>query len=427
MIEIIVSFVVGVLLAGVATYVMNRNAKALSETYNRSLLDAKDQAHQAAMEAMEKRHREVQDALEKRHAEAIEAERNRFKETMDKVQEQVKNATGEILKQQQEELKKTNRESVEKLIAPIHQQMESMNRLMTDTRSANEKSTASLEGALKQMVQQTENVGKQADNLAEAMKNKGKVHGDWGEQVLDDILSGSGLREGIEFSKQEVFPISNHESFRPDFIINTPDGGRIIVDSKVSLTAYTDAIGAETKEEYEQLVKRNYDSVWAHVTELSKKEYPKYVDGAMNYVLMFMPNEGAYVMAMNYNRSLSQEAYRKGVIILNPTNLMLTLNLVLQSWNGTRQEDNCRKILDAANGMYDKVIGLVDTSVSLSKQLATVSGTCKTLTDQLSDGRGNLLKRVEDLRTMGITSTKTPKVRKIQTNTLESISSGENE
>lgn len=458
--EILFSFIAGFVLSGIGAFLLLRseqkaatarlqadleNAKQNAEQakldarkHSQELSDAKDQAHKDAVTAIEKRHIEAMNALEKqhnetvsslekRHAEAIEAERMRFKETMDKVQEQIKNATGEILKQQQEELKKTNKESVEKLIAPLNQQMENMNKLMTDTRSSNEKSTASLEGALKQMVQQTENVGRQADNLAEAMKNKGKVHGDWGEQVLDDILEGSGLREGIEFSKQEVIPISNRESYRPDFIINTPEGGRIIVDSKVSLTAYTDAIGAETKDEYEQLVKKNYDSVWSHVIELSKKEYPKYVQGAMNYVLMFMPNEGAYVMAMNYNRALAQEAYRRGIIILNPTNLMLTLNLVLQSWNGTRQEDNCREIIKAANSMYDKVVGLVDTSVSLSKQLSTAAGTCKTLTDQLSEGRGNLLKKVDDLRGMGITSTKRPKVRKIVKAESESIALPEGE
>lgn len=440
--EMLFSFIAGLVLAGIGAVIMLRSAKSSSaaeqkaatarlqaelenaeknmdkvkadaQVHTQELLDAKERAHRDVVEAMEKRHVEAMQAMEQRHTQAVEAERNRFTETMDKVQEQMKNATGEFLKQQQQELKKTNQESVEKLIAPLNQQMENMNKLMTETRSAHEKSTSSLEGALKQMVQQTENVGKQADNLAEAMKNKGKVHGDWGEQVLDDILSGSGLREGIEYTKQEVISIGNRESYRPDFIIHTPEGGRIIVDSKVSLTAYADAIGAETQEEYEQGVRKNYESVVSHVSELAKKEYPKYVEGAMNYVLMFMPNEGAYVMAMNYNRSLAQDAYRKGVIILNPTNLMLALNLVLQSWNGTRQEDNCRKIIEAANNMYDKVIGLVDTSVSLSKQLSTAAGTCKTLTDQLSDGRGNLLKRVDDLRGMGITSVKRPKVHKI--------------
>lgn len=400
--EILFSFIAGLALAGLVAFFMLRSVKNAEQTHAKELLDAKDKAHKEAVEA-----------LEKRHNEAVEAERSRFNEAMNKMEAQMKNTAGEILRNQQEELKKTNKESVEKLMAPLSQQMENMNKLMSDTRSANEKSTSSLEGRIKEMMQQTVKVGQQADNLAEAMKNKGKVHGDWGEQVLEDILKGSGLREGEEFTKQEVIQIGNRESYRPDFIIKTPQGGRIIVDSKVSLTAYTDAIDAETKEVYDQLVKKNYDSVWAHVNELSQKEYPKYVDNAMNYVLMFMPNEGAYVMAMNYNKSLAQEACRKGIIILNPTNLMLVLNLVLQYWNGTRQEDNCKEIIKAANGMYDKVVGLVDTSLTLSKQLSTAAGTCKTLTDQISEGRGNLLKRVDDLRGLGITSVKRPKVLKI--------------
>ena len=407
--ETLLSFLSGIVLTSLVAIFVFRRAKRQAVENLTEKLNADYRVETAKLQADLEAAARLAEAMEQRHAQAVKAERERFDEAMEKVSAQMATATNEYLRQQQEELRKTNKESVEKLIAPLNQQMESMNKLMTDTRSANEKSTASLEGALKQMVQQTENVGKQADNLAEAMKNKGKVHGDWGEHVLEEIFEGSGLREDVEYTKQEVFPQGNRESFRPDFIINTPEGGRIIVDSKVSLTAYTDAIGADTKEEYEQFVKKNYESVWAHVMELSKKDYPKYVEGSLNYVIMFMPNEGAYVMAMNHNRSLAQEAYRKGVIILNPTNLMLALNMVLLTWHGTRQEGNCKEIIDAANKMYDKVVGLVDTSAALTKQLATVSSTCEKLNSQLHDGAGNLFKRVDDLRQMGVTSTKRPK------------------
>lgn len=383
--QLLLAFVAGFVLASIVAIIVLRSMTSTTQAHTQSLIDS---------------------------------ERARMDATMGRMMAEMKSTTDgllrqqqEELRQQQEELKRTNRESVEQLISPLKGQMESMNKLMDDTRSANVKSNAELEGALRQMVLQTETVGRQADKLAEAMKNKGKVHGDWGEQVLDDILIGSGLREGMEYTKQEVIQIGTRESYRPDFIINLPGGGRVIVDSKVSLTAYADALGSP--EDYEQGMRRNYDSVWAHVMELHRKQYPKYVPNALEHVLMFMPNEGAYVMAMNHNPALAQEAYRKGVIILNPTNLMLTLHLVHQSWNGTRQEDNCRRIIEAANGMYDKMVTIVDTCTSLTKQLATVTSTCKTLNDQLSEGRGNLFKRMEDLKQMGITSTKQPKVKKI--------------
>ena len=195
-------------------------------------------------------------------------------------------------------------------------------------------------------------------------------------------------------------------------VVTCADGKRIIIDSKVSLTAYTDALGAENEEERNAAVRRNYDSVKKHVKELADKQYPKFVPDSMNYVLLFIPNEGAYVMAMNYDHAIAQEAFRMGVIIVNPTNLMLTLNLVMQTWQNTRQEDNCKKILEAANGMYDKVLGLVDTCNTLGSQLDTAQSTYRRAMTQLSEGTGNVLRRVMGLKDMGITSTKRLRTRK---------------
>ena len=268
------------------------------------------------------------------------------------------------------------------------------------------------------MLKQTNQISQDATNLADALKNRGKVHGDWGEQVLEDILVGSGLRDGIEYSCQESFKGEKGAELRPDVVINAADGKRIIVDSKVSLTAYADALGADNEEERAQAVHRNCESVKKHVKELAEKQYPKYVENSMNYVLMFIPNEGAYVMAMNHDRSLAQEAFRKGVIIVNPTNLMLTLHLVLQTWQQTRQEDNCKKILEAANGMYDKVIGLVDTCNTLGSQMDTANKTYQKAMNQLSEGTGNVLRRVEGLRELGVSSTKRVKTRKAVTEAL---------
>ncbi|MGN1239534.1 MAG: DNA recombination protein RmuC [Paludibacteraceae bacterium] len=343
---------------------------------------------------------------------AFADQEQRFKETTDKLVAQMKTATEDMLKQRQEELGKANTEHVGKLLSPIQQEMENVRKLMADTRSANEKSTSSLEGALREMQKQTQQISQDATNLADALKNRGKVHGDWGEQVLADILSNSGLREGIEYNCQESFKGDKGNELRPDVVVTCADGKCIIIDSKVSLTAYTDALGAESEEERTAAVRRNYESVKKHVKELADKQYPKYVSDSMNYVLLFIPNEGAYVMAMNHDHAIAQEAFRMGVIIVNPTNLMLTLNLVVQTWQNTRQEDNCKKILDAANGMYDKVLGLVDTCNTLGSQLDTAQSTYRRAMTQLSEGQGNVLRRVMGLKDMGITSTKRLRTRK---------------
>lgn len=350
-----------------------------------------------------------------RDNEAKQEREQQAKEQLKLLSEAFEATSQRVLKERAEDLGKTNTEKFNTLLNPVMLQMKEVKDLMDKTRSTSDTNKASLEQKIEEMLKQTDKISKDANNLADALKNRGKVHGDWGEQVLEDILIGSGLRADIEYSCQASFKGEHGNELRPDVVVNCADGKRIIVDSKVSLTAYTDALGAATEEEREVAVRRNCESVKRHVRELADKQYPKYVEGSMNYVLMFIPNEGAYVMAMNYDRSLAQEAFRNGVIIVNPTNLMLTLHLVLQTWQETRQEDNCKKILDAANKMYDKMVGLVDTCRTLGAQLDTANNTYHKAMNQLCEGTGNVLRRVEELKEFGITSTKRPRVRKVTT------------
>lgn len=384
--DILLSFIAGLLIASIVAVILLSRLKVKLQTTSAEL-----DMHQR-YEQQAKQEREEQN---KKQLELLAA--------------QFETTSQRLLQERSEALGKANTESVGKLLDPLKQEMENVRKLMGDTRSANESSTASLRGALEQMIKQTSQISQDANNLADALKNRGKVHGDWGEQVLEDILTGSGLREGVEFHRQMSFKGEQGNDLRPDVVIDCADGQRIIVDSKVSLTAYTNALGAATEPEREEAIKDNCRSVKAHVDELVRKNYPKYVEHALNYVLMFIPNEGAYVMAMNRDRALAQEAFRRGVVIVNPTNLMLTLNLVLQTWQQVRQEDNCKKILESANNMYDKVVGLVDTCQTLGNQLGTVNRTYQEAVKQLFEGQGNLLRRVENLRELGITSTKRPK------------------
>lgn len=406
--SLFIGLLVGIVLAGGAGWLLLRKEREAGAV----LLQREREYAAAAKAEQAEREAAAKEEQAKREAAARAEREEQAKQQLELLRREFEASSQRLMKERQEELGKANTENVSKLLTPLQLEMENVRRLMGETRSANEKSTASLEGALKEMLKQTNQISQDATNLADALKNRGKVHGDWGEQVLEDILSGSGLREGIEYTGQESFRGEHGNELRPDVVVNCADGKRIIVDSKVSLTAYADALGAATEDERNDAVRRNCESVKKHVKELADKQYPKYVENSLNYVLMFVPNEGAYVMAMNHDRALAQDAFRRGVVIVNPTNLMLTLHLILQTWQQTRQEDNCKKILEAANGMYEKVIGVVDTCNSLGGQLATVGRTYETLYKQMSEGTGNLLTRVENLRSMGITSTKRPKTRK---------------
>ena len=387
--------------------VLSADLKVAQETNALQQQHAQEQAAAREQQEMEIRRERAQ-----REAEAKQEREAYSRQQLSLMREQFETASQRLLKERQSELEKVNQDKVGQLVSPLKQELERMSHLITETKQGSDKNVASFEGALKAMLLQSERLSKDANQLADALKNRGKVHGDWGEQVLSDILQGSGLREGIEFTTQESVKGERGSELRPDVIVNCPDGSRIIVDSKVSLTAYTDYVGAEDEPSRADAIKRNYESVRKHVKELSDKQYPTYVEGAIKHVLMFIPNEGSYIMAMNYDRALGQEAFRQGVVIVNPTNLMLTLHLVLSTWQNTRQEDNCRKILDTANGLYDKVQTVVDTCNRLGNQLDTVSKTYEQAMNQLTNGSGNLLRRVEGLKELGVSSSKRVKTKR---------------
>jgi DNA recombination protein RmuC len=189
-------------------------------------------------------------------------------------------------------------------------------------------------------------------------------------------------------------------------VVYSADGNCIIIDSKVSLTAYTEYVGAENDEERKVAIKANHDSIWQHVCELSDKQYYKKVDKAMPIVLMFVPNEGSYILAMNKDPQLGTKAYKKGVLIINPTNLMVVLRLMFLTWQNTRQEKNNRDILLAAAKIYEKYSIFAEGYVTLGNQLRSVTNTYDDGVKRLREGRGNLSKQLQDLLKYGVTTTK---------------------
>lgn len=316
----------------------------------------------------------------------------------------------EALKHEAEErmanLRKTNSEQMEMIVGPLKKELESLRQLVDKSHEEQTKNTTSLEASIKAVFEHDKERDKTTQSLAEALKNRGKVQGDWGEMVLENILRDSGLREGTEYVKQKNVKNESGANERPDIIVNGADGSRIIVDSKVSLTAYTDYVGAETDAERDAAVKANYDSIWKHVCELSDMSYYKDVDKAMPIVLMFVPNEGSYILAMNKDPQLGTKAYKKGVLIINPTNLMVVLRLMFLTWQNTRQEENNKSILLAAGKIYEKYTTFAEGYVSLGTQLNTARTTYERGLGQLREGRGNLSKQLQNLLKYGVTPSK---------------------
>ena len=305
-----------------------------------------------------------------------------------------------------EQLKKANTENMQQVVTPLKRELDLLRELVAQSKESSDKNTASLAQSIKNIIEHDHQRDKTTQTLANALKNRGKVQGDWGEQVLTNILQDSGLREGAEYFVQDNVKDEEGRNLRPDVIVKGADGTRIIIDSKVSLTAYSDYVGAEDDDQRKAAIKANYDSLWKHVEELAKKNYAKLVDNAVPIVLMFVPNEGSYFLAMNHYQNLGTKAYQKGVLIINPTNLMVVLRLIFLTWQNTRQEKHYEAIRKAAAGIYEKYTTFAESYVTLGNQITTLRNTYEKGVGQLREGRGNLSSRLESLLQYGVTTTK---------------------
>ena len=305
-----------------------------------------------------------------------------------------------------EQLKKINAEQMKQVVSPLKRELDLLRELVAQSKESSDKNTASLAQSIKSIIEHDQARDKTTQTLANALKNRGKVQGDWGEQVLTNILRDSGLREGEEYLVQDNVKDETGKNIRPDVIVKGADGTRIIIDSKVSLSAYTDYVGAEDEEQRKSAIKANYESIWKHVEELSNKNYAAIVDKAVPIVLMFVPNEGSYILAMNHDPSLGSKAYQKGVLVINPTNLVVVLRLILMTWQNTRQEKNYQAIRKAASGIYEKYVTFTESYLTLGRQIDAARATYEKGVGQLREGRGNLSSKLESLLQYGVTTNK---------------------
>ena len=303
-------------------------------------------------------------------------------------------------------LKQANAEQMAQVVEPLRRELDMLRQIVHQSKESSDKNTASLAQSIKDIFEHDKERDKTTQTLADALKNRGKVQGDWGEQVLANILRDSGLREGEEFVTQDNVKDEQGNNLRPDVIVKGADGTRIIIDSKVSLSAYSDYVGAESEEERRNAIKANYESIWRHVEELSNKNYVRLVGNAVPIVLMFVPNEGSYILAMNHDARLGSKAYQKGVLIINPTNLMVVLRLIFMTWQNTKQEKNYEAIRRIAGGIYEKYSIFAESYVALGNQLTTLRNTYDKGITQLREGRGNLSGRIEELLRYGVQSNK---------------------
>ena len=366
---------------------------------------------------------------ERLFAEKLRAESNQqwaqklesLKQEMHRMAIEQQKAAAEQLAAKQSALQENNRLQMDQLLKPIKEQFADFKKSVEESKTQNEVNKKELQStfeatmklfqqeqqqAVTSLKEQTSKIGSDAANLTKALKGDSKMQGDWGEMVLETILENSGLRKDEEFFIQENTKDENGKNFRPDVIVRFPEGRSVVIDSKVSLTAYTDALAAETDEERERLMKSHAQSVRKHIDELAEKDYSKLVEDAIGFVLMFIPNETSYIAAMKQQPDLSRYAYQKKIIIISPSNLLMALQLAYNLWQYDRQNKNVEKIVKTAADLYDKVATFEDTFTGIGELITRLSGTYDKARKQLYDGTGNVMRRVESLKNLGVTPKK---------------------
>ena len=344
-----------------------------------------------------------------------------LKQEMQRMTIEQQKVAAEQLAAKQSALQENNRLQMDELLKPIKEQFADFKKSVEESKTQNEVNKKELQNtfeatmklfqqeqqqAVLNLKEQTEKIGSDAANLTKALKGDSKMQGDWGEMVLETILENSGLRKDEEFFIQENTKDEEGKNYRPDVIVRFPEGRSVVIDSKVSLTAYSDALAAEDEAEQERLMKAHALSVRKHIDELAAKDYSKLVDDAIGFVLMFIPNETSYIAAMKQQPDLSRYAYQKKIIIISPSNLLMALQLAYNLWQYDRQNKNVEKIVKTAADLYDKVAGFEDTFLGIGDLITRLSGTFDKAKKQLYDGTGNVMRRVESLKGLGVTPKK---------------------
>jgi DNA recombination protein RmuC len=312
----------------------------------------------------------------------------------------------EALKVQGEAFSKTNLEKLTATLTPLKEHVGHFERELKAVHQATVDDRAALKAEIKHLTQRSEAISKEATALTRALKSDQQRQGAWGEMVLASILERSGLREGEEYETQAHRTGTDGERLRPDVVVRIPGGKSLVVDSKVSLVAYTDAVNAETEEEAAAARKRHVASIRSHINGLSGKAYQAAEDLTVDYVILFVPIEGALSEALREDGALTEYALERHITIATPTTLMMALRTVSHVWAVERRNRNAEEIAKRAGLLYDKVAGFISSMEGVGTRLRQAQDSYDVAIGQLSQGSGNLLRQTEMLKTLGAKTTK---------------------
>lgn len=304
-----------------------------------------------------------------------------------------------IFEQKQHQFTQSSQATIEATLKPMQGALNEFKHRVELVHKEDLEGRASLSEQLKQLQLLNSQMTEEAQNLTQALKGDSKTQGNWGELILERLLERSGLTEGVEFEREKSFTDENGKRLRPDVVVNMPDNKHIIIDSKVSLSDYERALNSDENVVKNKFIKAHLSSLKKHIAALAEKRYDHLEQlNAPDFVLMFIPVEGAYLMAIEADSRVFEDAFEKRVAVVTPTTLFTTLKTIEQLWRYERQSENTVKLIRRAAEVHDKFVGFIDTFEKVGNQFETANNSYLKARKQLVQGNGNLVRQAEMLK-----------------------------
>ena len=305
---------------------------------------------------------------------------------------------------------KLSQENLSAIIKPMETQINEFKKEINTLYNSESKDRAMLKQEIISLKELNQQISQDAINLTNALKGGTKQQGVWGEMILEKVLESSGLRKGIEYTREVSLKNDDGKSYRPDVLVHLPDKRDLIIDAKTSLNAYEKFVSSENSKTKEIYLSEHIKSIRNHIKELSSKNYEQLLGiNSLDFIFMFVPIEGALALALENDSTLYDDAFKKQILLVGPTTLLIGLRAIENVWKYEKQNQNAKEIANRAGALYDKFVNFSEDMVKISKQFDTLQGTFEIAKKRLSDGKGNIVKQVEQLKELGAkTSKKNP-------------------
>jgi DNA recombination protein RmuC len=345
---------------------------------------------------------------EQKHlTERLQEQKQEMLEIREKLNIEFRNLANEILEEKSKKFTEQNKTNIDQILKPLGDKLKDFEKKVEETYDKEAQQRFSLKEEVKRLAELNQQVSKEANSLTKALKGESKTQGNWGEVILESILERTGLRKGLEYTVQDSFSTEGNRRYQSDVIVHYPGDRSIVIDSKVSLTAYDIYVAAAEDKDREQALRAHLISVKNHINELASKNYQDIeAIKTLDFVVLFMPVEPAYMLAIQNEPQLWSFAYERRILLISPTNLVAVLKMIESLWKQEYQSRNVLEIARQGGELYDKFTGLIDDLIDMGNKLKQTQKSYEASMNKLTSGKGNLVGKVQKLKELGVKARK---------------------